>query len=209
MERRIAPVCEDAARIRALISAIECCHCKAAGRVDNIISAIACGWTDKGPGKRPPGARDPVEEIWRRAWAALSAWCAGCPAGSLDLDVGGVPASDLMSLAGERTPLKEWQCQRVVDKLRPFVTWPAVLSDRSIRYVEMSEYARRRQRQQGVSRVLRRAPRRAGGDGSDGHTRHGGRRAGDDHPRRGDRPPRAVQLELRRQPRNRPRGHRR
>ncbi|MHC4713709.1 MAG: hypothetical protein ACYTAN_10635 [Planctomycetota bacterium] len=141
LEMEISPLDEDTRRIRALISSLESCHHKAERWVENIIAAMAVGKTDKGSGTRPPGKREPIEETWRHTSVAISAWCAGCPAESVSLDIGGTPASELLALLGERTPLKEWQALRIVDKLRAFVTWPQVVADASLGYVEMVEYA--------------------------------------------------------------------
>ncbi|MBN1919107.1 MAG: hypothetical protein JW889_14470 [Verrucomicrobia bacterium] len=139
LEDSIAPLDEQAKRIRRLITCLELCHHKAARRVELIIEAIGSGSTTKGPGTRPPGTRDPAEQVWQNSVAALSTWCAGCPADKIGLDVGGVPASELVRGIGERTPLKEWQVQRVVDKVREYVFWPRSYSDASFRYVGMQE----------------------------------------------------------------------
>ena len=80
-----------------------------------------------------------MEQVWQNCVAALSAWCAGCPADKIGLDVGGVPASELVRGIGDRTPLKEWQVQRVVEKVRECTVWPRALSDPTLRYVGMQE----------------------------------------------------------------------
>lgn len=139
LEDSISPLDEQTKRIRGLITSLELCHHKAARRVELIVEAIGSGSTTKGPGTRPPGKREPVEQVWQNCAAALSAWCAGCPAGKIGLDVGGVPASELVRSIGERTPLKEWQVQRVVDKVREYVVWPRSYSDPSFRYAGMQE----------------------------------------------------------------------
>ncbi|WP_028862571.1 hypothetical protein [Psychromonas aquimarina] len=118
MEDRLVPFSADVLKIRELISTIELCHHKAEQRVSNIIAAIAAGETIKGLGTRLPGQRHPAEIVWRNACAALSAWIAGCPSTEVDLSIGTVPASHLLACLGERSPLKEWQVQRVIDKIR-------------------------------------------------------------------------------------------
>jgi hypothetical protein len=139
LEDSISPLDEQAKRIRGLITSLELCHHKAARRVELIIEAIGSGATTKGPGTRPPGKREPVEQVWQNCVAALSAWCAGCPADKIGLDVGGIPAPELARGIGERTLLKEWQAQRVVDKVREYVVWPRAYSDSTFRYVGLQE----------------------------------------------------------------------
>jgi hypothetical protein len=139
LEDSTAPLDEEAKRIRGLIGRFEACHHKAERWAELIVEAIGSGRTTKGMGTRPPGRREPVEQVWQNCVAALSAWCAGCPADTIGLDVGVVPASDLLRGIGERTPLKEWQVQRVADKVREYVVWPRSYSDPSFRYVGMQQ----------------------------------------------------------------------
>jgi hypothetical protein len=73
--------------------------------------------------------------VWQNACAALSAWCAGSASASVDLLVGVLPASQLLARLGERSPLKEWQVQRVIDKIRQSIRWPQSLGDPSAQYV--------------------------------------------------------------------------
>lgn len=134
MEDRIAPLEPDVTRIRELISSLELCHHKADQWVDNIIKAIGSGETDKGLGTRSPGDRHSVENVWLEACAALSAWCAGCPSASVDSSIDTVPASQLLAGLGERSPLKEWQAQRVIDKIRSVVHWPQPCDDPTAQY---------------------------------------------------------------------------
>ena len=85
LEDAFSPVDSATARIRSLISAFELCHHKAERWAFNIIEAIGRGDSAKGLGTRPPKAKHPTERIWQNACAALSAWCAGCPADSVEL----------------------------------------------------------------------------------------------------------------------------
>jgi len=135
MEDRIAPVEPNISRIRELISSLELCHHKAERWVRNIIEAIGAGETDKGLGTRSPGVQHPVELVWQNACAALSAWVAGCPASSVDLAVGTVPASQLLACLGKRSPLKEWQLQRVIEKIRSVVHWSRSPDGTTVEYV--------------------------------------------------------------------------
>ena len=135
LEDEIAPLTPDVARIRELISGLELCHHKAERWVHNIIEAIGLGETGKGLGTRRPGQPHPAEEVWQAACASLSAWCAGCPTASLQLSVGEIPASRLLAGLGQRSPLKEWQVTRVIDKIRSLISWPLSSTDPTAQYV--------------------------------------------------------------------------
>jgi hypothetical protein len=135
MEDRIAPLSPEVSGIRELISSLELCHHKSERWVRNILEAIGAGKTEKGLGTRAPGQQHPTEEVWQNACAALSAWVAGSPAASVDLTIGAVPGSLLLACLGERSPLKEWQSQRVVEKIRSVIHWPRSQSDPSAGYV--------------------------------------------------------------------------
>jgi hypothetical protein len=135
MEDHITPVGANASKIRELISSLELCHHKAERWVSNIIDAIGAGKTRKGLGTRSPGQPHPAEKVWQNACAALSAWCAGCPGMSVDLSVGTVPASRMLAALGQRSPLKEWQVQRVIEKIRSSIHWPQPLEDPTAQYV--------------------------------------------------------------------------
>lgn len=121
MEDQIAPLTKLAMEIRELISSLELCHHKAERRVDNIIDAIGAGATEKGPGTGEPGRRHPAVDAWRNACAALGAWAEGRPSSALSLSIGDVPASRLLDGLGARSQLKEWQVQRVIDKIRSVI----------------------------------------------------------------------------------------
>ncbi len=134
MEDQIAPIAADVSNIRQLISSLELCHHKAERWVDNIIAAIGTGETTKGLGTRSPGQRHPAETVWQNACAALSAWIAGCPATSVDLTIGTVPASQMLACLGDRSPLKEWQVQRVTEKIRSTIHWPQPQDGPTVEY---------------------------------------------------------------------------
>jgi hypothetical protein len=135
MEDRIAPIAPNVSRIRELISTLELCHHKAERWVCNIIEAIGARETGKGLGTRSPGQFHPAERIWQNACAALSAWCAGDPSRSLDLSIDAVPASQMFARLGERSPLKEWQVQRVIERIRSLIHWPQSCDDPTAQYV--------------------------------------------------------------------------
>jgi hypothetical protein len=135
MEDRIAPLPEKISKIRELISSLELCHHKAERWTGNIIEAIGSGKTEKGLGTRSPDQQHPFEKVWQRACAALSAWVAGCPGSSIDSTINDVPASRILSCLGKRTPIKEWQVQRVVEKIRSTIHWPQSSNDPTTQYV--------------------------------------------------------------------------
>ena len=134
MEDHIAPIAVNALRIRELVSSVELCHHKAERWVSNIIEAIAAGKTRKGLGTRSPGQPHPAEIGWQNACAALSAWCAGSPSAAVDMSMGAVPASRFLASLGQRSPLKEWQVQRVIDRIRSVIHWPWSRNDPSAQY---------------------------------------------------------------------------
>ena len=135
MEDRLAPIPAEVKKIRALISALELCHHKAERWVGNIIKAIGTGTTNKGLGTRKLVRAHPAETVWQHACAALSSWVAGSPVASIDIAIGTVPAARLLSGLGERSSLKEWQVQRVIEKIRASIHWPRSLDDSSANYV--------------------------------------------------------------------------
>jgi hypothetical protein len=135
MEDRIAPIDPNISKIRELISTLELCHHKADRWVDNIIEAIGSGETQKGLGTRSPASQHPIEKIWQNACAALQTWCAGCPNTQIDLTIDTLPASQFLDCLGERSPLKEWQVQRVIEKIRSAIRWPQSGEDPTSQYV--------------------------------------------------------------------------
>jgi len=134
MEGDIAPIDPNVSKIRELIGSLEMCHHKAEKWVNNIIEAIATGETSKGLGTRTPGLPHPTEVVSKNACAALSAWVAGCPSTLIDLTIGTIPASRVLACLGERSPLKEWQVQRVIEKIRSWTDWPWSERDPSTQY---------------------------------------------------------------------------
>ncbi len=129
MEDRIAPIGANISKIRELISSLELCHHKAGRWVDNIIESIGAEETSKGLGTHSPGQQHPAEKVWQNACATLTSWCAGSPAASVDLTIDTVPASRILACIGERSSLKEWQVQRVIEKIRSAIHWPQSSDD--------------------------------------------------------------------------------
>lgn len=138
LKDQISPIAPNLVRIRHLIGNLEMCHHKAERWVSNIIDAIAAGETSKGLGTRASGRVHPTELVSKRACAALSDWVAGSSPASIDGMIGSLPASRLLSSLGERTALKEWQVQRVIEKIRNWSDWPRSDMDPSTQYVWLS-----------------------------------------------------------------------
>lgn len=135
MEDNIAPIGDNIPRIRTLISTLELCHHKADRWILNIIEAIGKGDTQKGLGTRNMDQIHPAEKVWQHACAALTTWCAGCPANAVDVSIDTIPASQILAGLGERSPLKEWQVQRVIDKIRSWIRWSQSEEDPTAQYV--------------------------------------------------------------------------
>ena len=64
LEDRITPVSPETSRIRELISSLELCHHKAARWVENIVTSIGAGATEKGLGTRSSAGRSATERMW-------------------------------------------------------------------------------------------------------------------------------------------------
>ncbi len=135
MEDHIAPIGANVSKIRELISSLELCHHKADRWGYNIIEAIGAGETTKGLGTRSLGQQHPNERVWQNACAAFSAWCGGWPSTKIDLLIDTVPASRLLACLGERSSLKEWQVQRVIEKISSEIRWLGSGDDPAAQYV--------------------------------------------------------------------------
>lgn len=135
MEDRIAPIDPKTAKIRELISSLELCHHKAERWVVNIINAIGTGETIKGLGTRSPGQQHPAETVWQNTCTALSAWCDGHPGQQADLPIDTLPASQLFASLGQHSPLKQWQVQRVIEKIRSVSHGSQSCNDPKAQYV--------------------------------------------------------------------------
>lgn len=114
----LGPLDDDTAHIRDLITSFESCHHKAERRAELIIEAIGSGRTTKGPGRRPAGQKHPLEQVWQTCCDVLSAWCCGSVAEVINLNVGDLSGRELIAYLGERTPLKVWQVERVLERVR-------------------------------------------------------------------------------------------
>ncbi len=113
MEDSLAPLDEHTAGIRWLITRFEACYHQADKEAERIARAIGAGRCPRESKPRPLARKKELENTRR----ILSQWCREPAVRGLNLDVGGVPADELLGFIGPATPLKIWQVQRIVDKV--------------------------------------------------------------------------------------------
>ena len=113
MEDTLAPLDEHTAGIRRLITRFEACYHQADREAERIARAVGAGRCPRESKTRPPERKKELENTRR----ILSQWCRVPAVIGLNLDVGGIPADELLNSIGPATPLKIWQVQRVVDKV--------------------------------------------------------------------------------------------
>jgi hypothetical protein len=114
MEDSIGPLDDDTTAIRQLITRFECCYHEADKEAEMIVEAIGSGQPPAESGERPPQRKRELQN----SYDILSAWCKGDSDKCIDLDVGGIRADELLSFIGEPSPLKIWQVQRMIEKLK-------------------------------------------------------------------------------------------
>jgi hypothetical protein len=113
MEDSIAPLDDETAKIRQLISGFELCYHEADKEAEYIAQAIGTGHCPERSSERPPQRKKELENCHK----ILSSWCEDTAISGLDLDVGGISADELLSFIGPPSPLKVWQVERIVDKI--------------------------------------------------------------------------------------------
>jgi hypothetical protein len=113
MEDAIAPLDEQAARARELITRFESCYHEADRQGEMIAGAIGAGRCPEESNGRPPQRKKELEN----SRLVLSRWCEDPSVRGMNLDVGAVDADKLLSYIGKAGPLKTWQVQRLVDKI--------------------------------------------------------------------------------------------
>jgi hypothetical protein len=113
MEDSIAPLDEQTIQIRQVITRFEACYHEADKEAEYIVKSIVAGHCLEQSQQRPPERKKELEN----ARSILSMWCENTAIKGVDLDVGGIPADELLSFIGKPSPLKIWQVQRVVDKI--------------------------------------------------------------------------------------------
>jgi len=135
MEDQIKPLAPNFVEIRELISSLELCHHKAEQWISHIITAIGKGKTNKGLGTRPPGRGHKLEKVWHNACVALSSWCSGVKQSEINLKIGRLSARNFLNRLGDRSELKLWQVQRVIDKIHSLLEWSQSLNENSEHYI--------------------------------------------------------------------------
>lgn len=113
MEDSLAPLDEHAAGIRWLITRFEACYHQADKEAGRIVKAIGTGRCPRESKARPPKRKKELGNTRR----IFSQWCREPAVRGLNLDVGGVPADELLDFIGPATHLKIWQVQRLVDRV--------------------------------------------------------------------------------------------
>jgi hypothetical protein len=113
MEDALAPLDKHTTGIRQLITGFEACYHEADKEAERIVKAIGAGRRPRQSTARPPKRKKELQNARR----ILSHWCKNPAAKSMNLDVGGVSAGQLLSFIGPPSPLKIWQVQRIVDKV--------------------------------------------------------------------------------------------
>ncbi len=113
MEDDIAPLQEQTAHIRNLITGFEACYHEADKEAQRIVKAVGAGRCPRASHARPPKRKRELQNSHR----VLSYWCHDPGASALNVCVGGIPAKELLGFIGQASLLKVWQVQRVVEKI--------------------------------------------------------------------------------------------
>jgi hypothetical protein len=111
MEDAIAPIDDHTKAVRQVITRFELCYHEADKEAESIIEAIGTGRLPVESSERPPKRKKELQNTQR----ILSGWCK--KQAVKDLDLGGIKADKLLSYIGERSPLKVWQVERIVDRV--------------------------------------------------------------------------------------------
>jgi len=113
-EDSIGPLDDNTVHIRELITRFESCYHQSDKEAEMIIQAIGSGQPPVESKERPPQRKRELQN----SFDILSAWCQDAWAKCTELDVGEIPADELVAYLGEPSPLKIWQVQRVIEKLK-------------------------------------------------------------------------------------------
>ena len=114
MEDAIVPLGEQITKIRGLITGLESCYHEADKEAERIVRAIGSGRYPPESNERPPQRKKELEDCHR----ILSRWCEDTAVKDIDSEFGDISAEKLLSYIGEASPLKVWQVERIVDKVR-------------------------------------------------------------------------------------------
>lgn len=113
MEDSLAPLDDETVRTRWLITRFESCYHEADKEAELIVRAIGSGQAPEESGERPPQRKQELQN----ARDILRAWCEDRLDEVRDTEVGPISADELAGFLGDRTALKIWQVQRVIDKV--------------------------------------------------------------------------------------------
>ena len=127
-EDSIAPLDDNTVRIRGLITRFESCYHQADQEAEMIIQAIGSGQLPGESSERPAQRKQELQN----SFDILLAWCDGDSAKCTDLDVGGMPADEIVACLGKPSALKIWQVQRLIDKLKQALDPSCCYSDMAL-----------------------------------------------------------------------------
>jgi hypothetical protein len=113
IEDSIGPPDEQTTKIRQLITGFEACYHEADKEAERIVKAIVTGLCPEESDERPPKRKKELENCHK----ILSQWCEDTSTKNMNLDMGGIPAKELLNFIGEASPVKIWQVERIVDKV--------------------------------------------------------------------------------------------
>lgn len=120
---------ENAYLIRRYITRFERCHHKALQRLHKLIQAIGRGKLENYKKSKKERQQNQAVQQWKNAWKILEAWAKDSDNNVKDLSYNGIAAHELVEEIGTRTPLKEWQVQRLADRIHCFLTYDNLLDD--------------------------------------------------------------------------------
>jgi len=113
MADHIAPLDEQAAAIRGLITRFELCYHEADKEAEYITKSIAAGHCLEQSTARPPQRKKQLQSCFD----ILSRWCEDSAVQGMEPDLDGMTADGLLAFIGEPSPLKFWQVGRIADKV--------------------------------------------------------------------------------------------
>ncbi len=114
MEDSLGPLDAQTVQIRELITRFEACYHEADIEAQRIAEAIGAGRCPAESGERPPERKKQLQD----SHDILSGWRDDAFDKVADRDAGGISAKELVGFIGNRTPLKVWQAERIIDKIR-------------------------------------------------------------------------------------------
>lgn len=113
MQDSIAPMDEETTAIRSLITRFEACYHEADKEAQSIVKAIGTGRCPPESNERPAQRKKELESCRD----ILKAWCDDAIDRAIGMDLGGISARQFFNFIGQRTAVKTWQVERIVDKV--------------------------------------------------------------------------------------------